>query len=472
MTHPQAPLDANDQERRLLGAVEDSFPSTIARLSGLVRIPSVSWDAFDLVHVRRSAERTAELLRELELFDSVAIESVETPDGYEGQPAVIATRAAAPGQPTVLLYAHHDVQPQGSADDWRTPPFEPTLRDGRLYGRGASDDKAGIMTHVAALEALSVATDGQPGIGISVFIEGEEENGSRSFADFLAKHQAALGADAIIVADSDNPSTTTPGLTVSLRGNVTMKVTVSTLGHASHSGMLGGAVPDAMMALVRLLDTLWDAHGGVAVAGLTSRRDGVAGGDEEDVRRDAELLDGVSTIGTGSIHDRLWNQPAITVTGIDAPSVAEASNTLLPAVSVRLSARIAPGDDAAQAYAAIERHLRQHAPFGAHVEITQPDLGQPFLVDTAGPAVALMKTAMRDGWGAEPEETGIGGSIPFIAALAQVYPSAEILVTGVEDPATMAHSPNESQDLGVLRRAITAEALFLLRFARPATEQA
>lgn len=472
MTLPEAPLDAHSQEDRLLGAIEDRFPSTIARLSGLVRIPSVSWDAFDRVHVRRSAERTAELLREVALFDSVEIDGVETADGYEGQPAVIATKAAEPGQPTVLLYAHHDVQPQGSADDWRTPPFEPTLRDGRLYGRGASDDKAGVMTHVAALEALGVATDGKPGIGISVFIEGEEENGSRSFAAFLEKHSAALGADAIIVADSDNPSTTIPGLTVSLRGNVTMKVTVRTLGHASHSGMLGGAVPDAMLATVRLLDTLWDDQGSVAVAGLGSRAGGPAGGDEDDVRRDAELLEGVSTIGTGSIHDRLWNRPAITITGIDAPSVGEASNTLLPVVSVRLSARIAPGDDAARAYAAIERHLREQAPFGAHVEITQPDLGQPFLVDTAGPAVGLMKSAMRDGWGQEPAETGIGGSIPFIAALAEVYPDAEILVTGVEDPATMAHSPNESQDLGVLRRAISAEALFLLRFARPAPETA
>ncbi|WP_271983182.1 dipeptidase [Pseudoclavibacter terrae] len=470
MTLPEAPLDAHDQEQRLLEAVEDRFPATIARLSGLVRIPSVSWDAFDRVHVQRSAERTAELLRELELFDAVEIEGVETSDGYAGQPAVIATRQAEPGQPTVLLYAHHDVQPQGSADDWRTPPFEPTLRDGRLYGRGASDDKAGVMTHIAALEALGTATSGRPRIGLSVFIEGEEENGSRSFSDFLAKHRAALGADAIIVADSDNPSTTTPGLTVSLRGNVTMKVTVRTLGHASHSGMLGGAVPDAMLAAVRLLDTLWDADGAVAVEGLGTRSGGLAGEDEADIRRDAELLDGVTTIGRGSVHDRLWNQPAITITGIDAPSVAEASNTLLPVVSVRLSARIAPGDDAVEAYAALERHLTEHAPFGAHIEITQPDVGQPFLVDTAGPAVGLMKSAMRDGWGADPAETGIGGSIPFIAALAEVYPDAEILVTGVEDPATMAHSPNESQDLGVLRRAISAEGLFLLRFARPDTD--
>ncbi|PPF84338.1 dipeptidase [Pseudoclavibacter sp. RFBJ3] len=467
MTLSDAPLDAHDQEQALLRAVEDRFPTTIARLAGLVRIPSVSWDAFDRVHVRRSAERTAELLRETGVFESVDIDGVETADGYAGQPAVIATRAAEPGQPTVLLYAHHDVQPQGSADDWRTPPFEPTLRDGRLYGRGASDDKAGVMAHIAAVEALSAATAGRPKIGISVFIEGEEENGSRSFADFLEKHKAALGADAIIVADSDNPSTSIPGLTVSLRGNVTMKVTVRTLGHASHSGMLGGAVPDAMLATVRLLDSLWDERGAVAVTGLGSRADGPSGGDEADVRRDAELLEGVTTIGTGTVHDRLWNQPAITITGIDAPSVDEASNTLLPAVSVRLSARIAPGDDASRAFEAIERHLREHAPFGAHIEITQPDLGQPFLVDTAGPAVGLMKTAMEDGWGAQPEETGIGGSIPFIAALAEVYPEAEILVTGVEDPATMAHSPNESQDLGVLRRAISAEALFLHRFARP-----
>jgi acetylornithine deacetylase/succinyl-diaminopimelate desuccinylase-like protein len=265
------------------------------------------------------------------------------------------------------------------------------------------------------------------------------------------------------VADSGNWDLDTPALTVALRGNVTFRLTISTLDHASHSGMFGGAVPDAMLAAVRLLDTLWDADGAVAVAGLRSADLATPDYDEAQLRAETGLLDGVAPIGRGSILSRIWAQPSITVTGIDAPSVANASNTLLPSVSVRLSARIAPGQDAAEAYEALRSHLVANAPFGARIEIDDVDTGQPFLVDTSGWAVAEAKAAMAEAWGTTPVDIGVGGSIPFIAELVEEFPSAQILVTGVEDPDSRAHSPNESLHLGVFRRAVLAEAALLAR---------
>lgn len=445
-------------------AVETGLPRTIADLCALVRIPSVSWAAFDPAEVSASADAVAKLVREIGVFDSVQVTRAGIPGTDEpGQPAVLATRAAKNGRPTVLLYAHHDVQPPGQDDHWESPPFEPTLRGDRLYGRGAADDKAGVMAHVAALRALVAATDGDIDLGLALFIEGEEEFGSRSFATFLTDNREALRADAIVVADSNNWDIDTPAITIALRGNVTFRLTVSTLAHASHSGMFGGAVPDAMMATVLLLGTLYAPDGSVAVAGLTSHDAATPPYGEDALRQETGLLDGVSPIGHGSILSRIWSQPALTVTGIDAPSVANASNTLTPSVSVQISVRIAPGQSAREAAGAIEEHLRSHAPFGAQIEIDDLDTGEPFLVDTGGWAVADTRLAMTEAWGVAPVDIGVGGSIPFIADLVREFPLAQILVTGVEDPDSRAHSPNESLHLGVFKRAILSEAFLLGR---------
>jgi acetylornithine deacetylase/succinyl-diaminopimelate desuccinylase-like protein len=464
-SQPTPVTDHNETEVRVREALEAGLPAAFADLSRLVRIPSVSWAAYDPERVRESAEAVAALFEATGAFESVTVKQAPIRGSELGQPAVLATRAARNGRPTVLLYAHHDVQPQGDAANWETPPFEPTVRGDRLYGRGAADDKAGVMAHVAAVRALVEALGTDFDLGLAVFIEGEEEFGSRSFANFLAENKEALAADVIIVADSDNVDTETPGLTVSLRGNVTFKLTVSTLAHASHSGMYGGAAPDAMLAAMKLLATLHDDDGSVAVDGFLSYESGQEPPEltEEQFRTDAALLDGVTPIGTGPILSRMWDKPTVTITGIDAPSVANASNTLLPSVAVRVSARVAPGQPAAEAFAALERHLRAHAPFGAHLEISDVDLGDPFLVDTSGWAAVEAKRAMADAWGKEAVETGIGGSIPFIADLVREFPEAQILVTGVEDPDTRAHSPNESLHLGVFKRAALTEALLLAR---------
>jgi acetylornithine deacetylase/succinyl-diaminopimelate desuccinylase-like protein len=440
------------------------MPTTIADLSRLVRIPSVSWAAFDPTHVSESADAVAGLVRGLGVFDSVEVSRATIGDTQTlGQPAVLATRAARNGRPTILLYAHHDVQPPGHDEDWESSPFEPTVRGDRLYGRGAADDKAGVLSHIAAIRALVETVGSDFDLGLAVFIEGEEEFGSRSFSNFLAQHRRELAADVIVVADSDNWDIHTPALTVGLRGNVTFRLTVRTLEHASHSGMYGGAVPDAMLATIRLLATLHTEDGSVAVEGLTSRESHTPEYSEEKLRHEAGLVEGVTSIGSGPILGRIWSKPAITVTGIDAPTVANASNTLAPVVSVRISARIAPGQPSGEAFAALEKHLLANAPFGARIEIDDVDQGNGFLVDTSGWAVSEVKAAMAEAWAADVVEMGVGGSIPFIAELVSVFPAAQILVTGVEDPGTRAHSPNESLHLGVFQRAILSEALLLAR---------
>ena len=448
----------------LSDAVDAGLPTAIADLSRLVRIPSVAWEGFDFAHVDASAVAVKALFDDTGVFELVEIRRAPQGDGGPlGQPAVLATRAARNGRPTVLLYAHHDVQPPGNDDDWDSLPYEPTVRGDRLYGRGSADDKAGVVSHVAAIRALVETVGPDFNLGLVVFIEGEEEFGSRSFLNFLHENKKDLQSDVIVVADSGNWDTETPALTVALRGNVTFRLRVATLAHASHSGMFGGAAPDAMLAAIRLLATLHDESGSVAVPGLVRHDAKTPPYDEAMLRNEAGLLEGVTPIGTGPILDRLWYQPALTITGIDAPSVQNASNTLLPSVTVRVSLRLAPGQDPEAALEAIESHVRAHAPFGAHLEITDVDKGSPFLVDTSGWAVAEAKAAMEHAWGRAAVEVGAGGSIPFIANLVELFPAAQVLVTGVEDPDSRAHSPNESLHLGVFRRAILAEALLLAK---------
>jgi acetylornithine deacetylase/succinyl-diaminopimelate desuccinylase-like protein len=434
----------------LVERVRVMLPSVRGDLENLVRIESVWADPARRGEVSRSAEAVAKLLT-ADGFNDVQIVS----EG--GAPAVIAQYPAPPGAPTVLLYAHHDVQPEGDHAQWSSPPFTPTERDGRLYGRGSADDKAGIATHLAAFRAHG----GQPPVGVTVFVEGEEESGSPSLGRLLAAHRDALAADVIIIADSDNWSADIPALTVSLRGLADCVVEVATLDHGLHSGLWGGVVPDALSALVRLPATLHDDDGNVAVAGLHESTATAVDYPAERVRAESGLLEGVCEIGSDSVPQRLWAKPAITVIGIDTTSVAAASNTLIPSARAKVSMRVAPGGDAAAHLDALRAHLEQHAPWGTHVTVTPGDVGEPYAVAAEGAVYDAARAAFRQAWGADPVEMGMGGSIPFIAEFAAAFPQAAILVTGVEDPATRAHSVDESVHLGVLERAATAEALLL-----------
>lgn len=438
--------------------VREVLPSVRADLEDLVRIESVWADPSRRPEVQCSAEAVSKLLSEAG-FDDIRIVS----EG--GAPAVIARHPAPPGAPTVLLYAHHDVQPEGDHSQWRTAPFEPTERDGRLYGRGTADDKAGIATHLAAFRAHG----GAPPVGVTVFVEGEEESGSPSLGALLEAHKDLLAADVIVIADSDNWSTEVPALTVSLRGLADCVVEVATLDHGLHSGLWGGVVPDALSVLVRLLASLHDDEGNVAVDGLhvSSAADVDRGPDW--VRTETGLLDGVAEIGSGSVVQRLWAKPAITVIGIDTTPIDKASNTLIPRARAKVSMRVAPGGDARAHLDALTRHLEAHVPWGAHVTVTPGDVGQPYAIDAAGPVYDAARSAFREAWGSEPVDMGMGGSIPFIAEFAAAFPSAAILVTGVEDPGTQAHSVNESLHLGVFERAATAEALLLAKLGGSGT---
>ncbi len=444
-------------ESELRAAIARELPGVRADLERLVRIPGVAFDGFDHSQVERSAQATADLLRGCGL----AVEVVRS----GGQPAVIGRRPAPAGAPTVLLYAHHDVQPVGDRSRWLSDPFEPVERDGRLYGRGAADDKAGIMAHVAALRAYG---DQLP-VGVVVFVEGEEEFGSESLERLLVEYRDQLTADVIVIADSGNWDIGVPALTTSLRGLVNCYVELRMLDQAIHSGMFGGAVPDALTALSRLIATLHDDAGDVAVKGLVHRAAAPLDYPADRLRAEAGMLDGVSFIGTGRLVDRVWTRPALAVLGIDAPPTAEAPNALVPSAKAKLSLRLPPGDDPKSAYAALCEHLEAHAPWGAQIAMTFESDGAPSEIDTTGPMYDAARTAFRVAWdGVEPVEMGAGGSIPFIASFQEMFPGAAILITGVEDPYAGAHGPNESLHLGEFARVCLAEALLLRNVAEAA----
>src|SRR6516162_2673266 len=328
-------------------AVQQVLPSVRADLERLVRIPSVSADPAAAPHLRQSAAMVAALLAAAGLPE---VDILAVPGG---QPAVVARRPAPPGAPTVLLYAHHDVQPPGDPATWSPEPFKPTETGGRLFGRGAADDKAGIAVHLAALRAHG---DRLP-VGVTVLIEGEEEIGSPTLPLFLAAHRDLILADVLVLADSANWTVDVPSLTTSLRGGANVTVEVRTLSHGVHSGAYGGPVPDALTALCRLLATLHDGRGDVAVAGLARGTADPLDLTEEQLRADAGLLDGVELIGSGGLTERLWAHPAVTVIGIDAPPATAAANTLIPAARATVSMRVAPGDDITRARAALVSHL-------------------------------------------------------------------------------------------------------------------
>lgn len=449
----------------LRNAFQNILPGVHDDLSALVRIPSVSAAAFDQAHVTASAERVAELLRDAGM-SQVDILTAPRPDGEPGAPAVVARRPAPAGRPTVMLYAHHDVQPPGRDEGWTTAPFEPTERDGRLFGRGAADDKGGIMAHVAALRSLLPRWGEDDGVGIVCFIEGEEEIGSPSFAAFLQTYRDRLAADVIVVADSDNWTPEIPSLTVTLRGLVDAVVTVSTLELPVHSGMYGGAAPDATLALIRLLDRLWNDDGSVAVPGITTGRAAALDYTEDDLRRDAGVLDGVDLLGSGDVLTRIWNAPSVTVVGIDVPDVAHASNTLQASVAAKLSIRVPPGEDPQRVFEAFRDHLQADPPFGARVTVDLKETGHPFSGDVTGPVYEAARWALRTSFGSsEVVEQGIGGSIPFINEFLDTFPDAAVLVTGVEDHDSRAHGLDESIHLAGFERAAFAEVLLLQRLS-------
>ncbi len=435
----------------LLDRVAAELPGVLSDLEALVAIESVSADPNRADEVQRSADAVAALITDTGCSDVRVVRS------GAGGPAVIARFPAPAGQPTVCLYAHHDVQPEGSTADWSTPPFTATPVDGRLYGRGAADDKGGIAVHLAALRAF----DGRPPVGVTLFIEGEEEVGSATLAHLLSEHRELLRADLFVITDSANWSVGQPAFTTSLRGLADCVVELRTLDHAVHSGVYGGVVPDALTAMCRLLATLHDDQGNVAVAGLGVSEVADLDYPESRLRAESGVLDGVSYLGSGSFVQRLWGKPALAVIALDATPVDRASNTLIPMARAKISLRVAPGDDASAALEKLTRHLHDHVPWGAQLTVTGGDTGQPALINFSGPYAEAAQAAFATAWGTEPVFIGQGGSIPMVAAFGAAFPEATIVVTAVGDPDSRAHGADESLHLGDFAAACRAEALLL-----------
>ena len=445
-------------------------------LERLVGIPSVSAPGFDPAAVRRSAEEVAELLSARGL-ESVALLEV---DG--AHPAVYGDWLhAGDDAPTVLCYAHHDVQPPGDEAQWKSPPFEATERDGRLFGRGAADDKAGILVHVAAIDAWLTARGTLP-VNVKVLVEGEEETGSEHLAAFLDAHGSRLAADVVVLTDSVNWKVGVPALTYQQRGLVDARFEVRAAAHALHSGMYGGVVPDPVGAVAQVLASLTGPGGEVAIPGFAddarpptederSRLEALDF-DEGGFREEAGLLADVPLAGDPGRHplERIWMAPSVTVIGVDAPTVAGSSNTIQPRAGARVSVRLAPGQDPVRARDLLCSHIERSVPWGLESTVTPGAAARPYVADPAHPSTAAALRALSDAYGRPAVLTGIGGTIPFIepfvAAFSRDGDPLPALLTGVEDPDTRAHGTNESLHLDDWHRACLGQAYLLAELAR------
>lgn len=433
-------------------AVEEDAPRIRDELEQLIRIPSVSAPGYPASEVRRSAEVVARMM------ENSGLTGVRLLEIEGAHPAIYGEMSGPPGAPTVLLYAHHDVQPPGPDAQWDTTPFEPFERNGRLFGRGSADDKAGIVLHLASIRALR---NNLP-VTIKVFIEGEEEIGSAHLVDFLNEYTELLSSDAIVIGDAGNWRIGTPTLTTSLRGLVDCKVTIRTLRYAVHSGSFGGTYPDANTALARVLASLHHDDGSVAVEGLVEYESAPLDLTEAELIEQMLPVDGLRLIGDGSLTSRLWTKPSISVLAIDSVPISEAINQLVPEASAKVSLRIAPGQDPAHAMDALVSHLEAAVPWGAEIDVEHGAMGAAIDLKTEGDAYDAYRQGMRAGYAAEPVETGMGGSIPFVAAFSEIYPDAAVLLIGVADPTSRYHGPNESVELADISSATIAQAIALI----------
>ncbi len=399
----------------------------------------------------------------IDSFTDVGLQDVRLEQTPDGHPAVYGHLPPPNGAPTVLLYCHYDVQPplDPTGTAWKSPPFKLTERDGRWYGRGASDCKGNIVVHLTALRALR----GDIPVGIKLIAEGSEEQGTGGLEAFVPTHADLLHADTIIVADTGNFAMGVPTLTTELRGLANIVVTVSTLDNAMHSGMFGGPAPDALLALISMLATLRDAHGNTTIRGLQAN--GTWQGVDypaEQFRADAHVLDGVDLIGDGRVEDMLWSRPAVTVLGIDCPPVVGSAAAVPAQARARVSLRVPPGMDAEHARDALIAHLRAVTPWHAKVEIDPEALGEPFTPRTDGAAYEAMSHALAEAYGRPMTTEGQGGSIPLCNVLQDTFPEAEIMMLGVEEPKCLIHAPNESVAPSEIEQMALTEALFLSNY--------
>lgn len=434
----------------LRSAVSADMPRLTELLKTLIRMKSVSAHGYDPAGVREAGEAIVAMLDDQGLANARLLES------SNGNPAVFAEIPAPDGAPTVLLYAHYDVQPPGPSDEWDSGPFDPVEIGGRIHGRGSGDDKGGIVMHLGAIAAHG---DQLP-VGVQLFFEGEEEAGSEGLPEILENNSDMLHPDVIVIGDGGLWDQETPCLLTTLRGVVGVKIELRTLTGAVHSGHAGGIVPDALMALSRLLATLHNDDGTVAIPGILSeeRADAVPL-PEEFIRAEANAIEGLKLIGEGSFASRIWSRPAVSVLAIDAPPVAEAINQLVPVARAKISMRIPPGQDSGEALQALKQHLIDNTPWGAELTFLYEESGEATTMETDNFAVDAWREGFGAAFGNQPVLIGEGGSIPFIANFKELYPDAPILVTGVADSDSNYHAPNENVGIAQIEKAALAEAV-------------
>ena len=425
------------------------MPQLTADLARLVSIPSISVPG----RVDEPSRQAHDLVARLFAGAGVEVSRLELPDTA---PIVVGEIEAPPGAPTVLLYSHYDVVAAGDKTLWDSPPFEPSERDGAIYGRGAADSKSNVLMHVGALRAWQ----GRPPVGIKICIEGDEEIGSAAFPGYAAGNPELFRADVLVIGDMGSISPGVPTLTVALRGMANVFVEVRTLKSGKHSGQYGGAAPDALLALLHALASLHDEHGDVAVAGLRRNEWDGPVQSEDDFRELGTVLDEMPLVGTGGLGSRIWSGPAITVIGIDVPLVDAAVNAVSPYARAVLNVRVHPEQDPAEAQEAVMRHLREARPFGIELEVAPGPTGHGFSAAASGPAYDAARAAWTEAWGAEVLLAGSGGSIPIVSALAGALPEAEALLVGTTDGHANIHGPNERVLVDEFEKAVAAEAAF------------
>jgi len=442
----------------------------LEELKTLVRIPSVSFEGFDKAQVRKSGEATCALMRKKGLTN---VQLLEMPNAH---PYAYGEWLQAPGRPTLLLYAHHDVQPAGEAEKWKTPdPFEPVEKDGRLFARGAADDKAGILVHIGAIDSWLQAHGSMP-VNVKMIVEGEEEAGSASLPDFLRKHRKLLQADAIVLTDTSNFDTGLPSITVALRGLVTVQVEAKALRQPVHSGMWGGPVPDPTMALAKILARLSNDDGSIAIPGIYERVKALTKDEQKSIaalptnealfRNQAGMLPGTTLLGGRAPWEMNWRQPSLAINAFQASSRKDARNIICESAWARVGIRTVPDMKEDEVGKLLAAALKKDPPFGVTVEVTPETTGGSWYTDGSAPAFAAAKKALRDGYGKEPVSIGCGGSIPFVEPFSRELGGAPALLIGVEDPYSNAHSENESLHLGDFRKATQSAIRFYAELVR------
>ena len=446
--------------QKALAIAEREHSYFLEDLKTLARIPSVSFPGFDPKEVEKSAEAVAELCRRRGLEN---VELLKLPGAH---PYVYADWLHAPGKPTLLLYAHHDVQPAGREELWKSPPFEPTERDGRLWGRGTADDKAGAVTHTSAIFAW-LKTHGALPVNVKLIIEGEEECGSDHLGEFLTKYAPKVMADAIVLTDTGNFDHETPSITVALRGMAALDVTVRSMDHPLHSGMWGGATPDPVQALAKMIASVTDAKGRMLIPGIYKDVKKPARAaqaslkvlkySEKTFRAQSGLFKNTRLmVAPKDLLRSNWYWPSFSVNAIQASSRKDCANIINDMAWCHMGIRLVPGMNPRKSLEALKKHLLKNAPWGVKVEFSGESASPAWTTDTDAPAFAAARRALKKGYGRNPVDMGCGGSIPFVGPFAKALKGAPALMIGVEDPLSNPHSENESLHLGMFRKAIAS----------------